>query len=450
MGTLDDVVPSIQDLKVSIQDSTLVYPLQWRNHDSPMFLSNIDQVLNFHVQTLHFFPANPSYPPETAAAALRTALQKVMEEPYDFVAGRFKTNPETGRLEIDLSRAAGAGFVVAATEYSLDEIGNLVYPNPGFMQLIVPGIEKFDDQPLCVIQLTSFKCGGFVMGLSTNHGLFDGLSSKTFLQNLASQAFPDKPLAVVPCNDRRLLAARSPPQVAFPHPELLKLKLPIGQEAPPSPSDPDQDDLDFKIFNLSAADIGFLKEKAKSDGGAAKITGFNVVTAHIWRCKALCSGTGEGPNRESMVLFAVDIRSRLRPPLPLSFCGNAVLSAYAAANCGELEAGPFGKLVGMVAEGSTRMTDEYARSAIDWGEVYKGFPNGEFLLSSWWRLGFDEVDYPWGTPRYSCPVVYRRKDIILLFPEIGGAAAGNGVNVLVALAPKEMAKFQSLFYKFLA
>lgn len=284
------------------------------------------------------------------------------------------------------------------------------------------------------------------MGLSTNHVLFDGLSFKFFLENLASQAFDDKPLSIVPCNDRHLLAARSPPRVTFPHPELLKLKLTIAEEELAN-FDTKQENLDFKIFNLTSQHVAHLKEKAKP---AKKITGFNVVTAHVWRCKALSFDKVENndEDRESMVLYAVDIRSRLTPPLPLAYCGNAVLSAYASAKCSELEALPFSEIVDRVTEGAVRMTDEYARSAIDWGEVYKGFPNGEFLISSWWRLGFDEVVYPWGKPRYSCPVVYHRKDIILLFPEIGGVSS-NGVNVLVALPHKEMEKFEELFHKFL-
>ncbi|KAH6812707.1 HXXXD-type acyl-transferase family protein [Perilla frutescens var. frutescens] len=450
MGTLYQAPtePSIQDLKVAIKDSTLIYPSQ-EPENKQLFLSNIDQVLNFHVQTLHFFPPNPEFPPETAVARLRNALQKVMV-PYDFLAGRLKPNHQTGRLEIEC-KPSGAGFVVATTEYCLDEVGDLIYPNPAFMQLILLGLEKFDDQPLCVLQVTSFKCGGFAMGLSTNHALFDGMSFKHFLENLASQAFDDKPIATAPCNDRHLLAARSPPQVTFPHPELLKLKIPIGQEETPPIFDCKEEDLDFKIFRLSPDDINFLKEKAKADaaGATVKITGFNVVSAHIWRCKALSCDVDNNRDRESTVLYAVDIRSRLRPPLPASYCGNAVLTAYATAKCADLEDQPFSKAVEMVAEGAARMTDEYARSAVDWGEIYKGFPNGEFLISSWWRLGFDEVVYPWGKPRYSCPLVYHRKDIILLFPEIGGIGS-NGVNVLAALPPKEMEKFKFHFHNYLS
>jgi hypothetical protein len=58
--------------------------------------------------------------------------------------------------------------------------------------------------------------------------------------------------------------------------------------------------------------------------------------------------------------------------------------------------------------------------------------------------------YPWGKPKYCCPVLYQRKNIILLFPPFHGSGEGGDVevNILVALPPKEMEKFQSLFYTF--
>lgn len=293
------------------------------------------------------------------------------------------------------------------------------------------------------MQLTTFKCGGFAIGFTTSHTTFDGLSFKTFLDNLAALA-ANKPLAVTPCHDRQLLAARSPPRVSFPHPEMIKLSNNLESTVFEASSE----QLNFKVFQLTSNNIITLKEKAKGGSTNSRVTGFNVITAHLWRSKAL-SGP-QDPNRSSTILYAVDIRSRLNPPLPKSYAGNAVLTAYATAKCEELEKGPFWRLVEMVAEGARRMSDEYARSIIDWGELCNGFPNGEVLVSSWWRLGFEEVEYPWGKPKYCCPVVYHRKDIILLFPPFrGGGGGGDGVNVIVALPPKEMEKFESLFYKFL-
>ncbi|GMP21696.1 hypothetical protein CsSME_00000027 [Camellia sinensis var. sinensis] len=162
MGTMYQGAP---DLKVTIQDTSLVFPSEETERKS-MFLSNIDQVLNFDVQTVHFFPAHSDFPPQIIAEKVKNALSKVLVS-YDFLAGRLKLNPNSddhvvsaagARLEIECN-AAGAGFVVASSEYTLDEIGDLVYPNPAFRQLIVQTLDddtllsQQNGQPLCVLQV---------------------------------------------------------------------------------------------------------------------------------------------------------------------------------------------------------------------------------------------------------------------------------------------------------
>ncbi|GAB2211919.1 hypothetical protein Droror1_Dr00025258 [Drosera rotundifolia] len=307
-----------------------------------------------------------------------------------------------------------------------------------------------------VWQMTAFKCGGFVMGVQRSPAIFDGTNSLIFAQNLAALA-SDKELMVTPCNDGKLLAAKSPPLVSFPHDERLNLNVPLSPEAAANSnlnvfhSSPDE--LDFKVFHLSSDNLLHLKAKAISgpSSGQARITSFNVVSAHIWRCKALSKGNLE---RDSTLLYAVDIRKRLNPPLPVGYTGNAVLSAYARAKCCEIAEAPFSKLIETVAEGAAIITDSYVRSAINWEELNEGFPNRDFIITSWLRLLFNEVEYPWGKPIYRCPVVSKRKDIIKLLPNMAGSAAGGigtgGVNVWVSLPHEEMNKFESLFHEHLS
>ncbi|KAG8371816.1 hypothetical protein BUALT_Bualt12G0002500 [Buddleja alternifolia] len=443
--------PTLQDLKITFQESTLVFPSQQTpDQKKSIFLSNIDQILNYNVPTVYFFPANKDFPPEIVSKRLKMALEKVLVT-YDFMAGRLQLNQESGRLEIDCN-AAGTGFVVASSEFSLDEIGDLVCPNLGFRQLAVQSLDNLSsvngNQPLCIIQVTSFKCGGFAIGMSVNHILLDGMSAKTFNENLASQAFDDKPLSLIPFHDRRLLAARSPPLVSFPHPEFFKPDAPAISGPPVF--DCKKEELDFKIFKLTPKEINSLKDKAKPSSETISTTAkipssLSVVAALMWRCKALSCGVDEHINKErvSTLLNVVDLRSRLNPPLPPSYCGNAVLVAYASEECGNIEKGPFSKLVEMVSEGPKRITDEYAKSVIDWLEINKGLPNGEYMVSSWLRLGFDQVVYPWGKPVHSGPVVNHRKDICWIFPTVDGM-----INALVSLPPEEMKRFDSHFHKF--
>ncbi|KAL0339520.1 UNVERIFIED_CONTAM: Anthranilate N-benzoyltransferase protein 1 [Sesamum radiatum] len=339
-------IPPMQHLNITFQQSILVSPSnQTDNHDpnKSIFLSNIDQILNYNIPTVHFFKANPDFPPEIVAERLKMALQRLLQAPYDFMAGRFKLNQQSGRLEIDCN-SAGAGFVVASSEYSLDDLGDFVYPNLGFRQLALQTLDNLGpevDQPLCVFQVTSFKCGGFCIGMSTNHVLLDGASAQIFIENLATQAFDDKPLAVVPCNNRHLLAARSPPHVEFPHPEFFKPDLPavVG----PPVFDCKREELNYTTFSLTTRAINYLKDKAKENisSTTTKITSFNVVAALIWRCKALSNDAEYNKDRVSTLLNVVDLRSRLNPPLPESYCGNAVLVAYSSATCEDIEKWPF-------------------------------------------------------------------------------------------------------------
>ncbi|XP_051133347.1 acyltransferase GLAUCE-like [Andrographis paniculata] len=438
-------LPSLQDLNLTFHQTTLVFPSKETEKRS-IFLSNSDHFFNENVRTAHFFKANPDYSPENVAARLKNALEKVLV-PYDFIAGRLKMNHKVGRLELDCN-VAGAGFVVASTDASLDEIGDfIVHPNLGFRQLAVQKIDGLAgevEQPIFVVQLTSFKCGGFAIGMSMNHILFDGMGAKLFVENLASQAFDDdKPLAVIPCKDRSLLAARSPPVVAFPHREFLDLND-LHASTPP-PSNGNQTRLEYKIFKLSAAQILQLKSRAKnSDNPAARISSFAVMAALVWQCKAFSDNKDRAKDKVSTLVHIINIRERVDPPLPMSYSANAVLPMGVSATHDELENGPFGKLVEMITEGAKEMTDEYAKSAIDWLEGRRGVPHGDYIVISWMRLGFDRVEYPWGKAMYSCPLVYERREISLIFPD----AMDGGVGAMVALPAEQMERFEARFRKF--
>ncbi|CAA0829924.1 HXXXD-type acyl-transferase family protein [Striga hermonthica] len=439
--------PAMQDLKITYQESTLVLPCQ-QTHTKTTFLSNIDHFLNFNVPMTHFFRANPDFPPETVAARLKMAVEKVLLH-YDFMAGRLKWNHHCGRAEIE-GNSAGVGFVVASSELSVNDIGDLACPNMGFRQLASQKLDGLSehDQPLCTFQVTSFKCGGFAIGISMNHILLDGVAAKMFQENIASQAFEDhRLLQYVPFHDRRLLAARSPPLVTFPHPEIFK---PMGLALGPLPQGSNQP-LSRTVLKMNSKDIDFLKTKAKfsSTDENVKITSFKVVAALVWRCRALSAcDVDKNRDRDSTIFTVVDLRSRLKEiHLPAEYCGNAIYGGYASAKCKEIEEWPFSKLVGMVSEGVEKVNDEYVRSAIDWMEMNKGgLPLGDCIVSSWLRLGFNRVAFPWGRPVQCVPVANQLERLCWVFPESGG----DGVNVLVQRPNEEMERFIVHFQDFFA
>lgn len=154
MGTAydHDSPPLLEDLKVTIHNSSMIFPSKEIEKKS-LFLSNIDKVLTFDVETVHFFGANKDFPPHVVTEMLKNALEDALVV-YDFLSGRLKVHPETKRLEMD-STPEGAGFVVASSEYKLDQLGDLDYPNTAFAQLVHKNKNflKEGDDPLCVTQV---------------------------------------------------------------------------------------------------------------------------------------------------------------------------------------------------------------------------------------------------------------------------------------------------------
>ncbi|KAL5991004.1 hypothetical protein ACLOJK_011910 [Asimina triloba] len=154
----------VNDLKVSLHRSSTLTPLE-KTERRAMFLSNIEQVLNFDVETIHFFRASPNFTPENVADQLEMALRKLLV-PYDFLAGRLRFNPQVGRLEIECN-TAGMAFAVASSPLTLEEIGELAYPNPAFRQLVFskePLLAQ-EDQPLMRLQVVTVHRITLYMGL---------------------------------------------------------------------------------------------------------------------------------------------------------------------------------------------------------------------------------------------------------------------------------------------
>ena len=200
------------------------------------------------------------------------------------------------------------------------------------------------------LQVTEFKCGGFTIGFSMNHAVFDGQGALEFVMNFASLCRGDGMALQPRPHDRALLMPRNPPRVSFEHPEVIK-PCDIPKENNPFTT-ADLADLDFsamklsqshvfKSFPVSADMLDKLKQAAMKkpchdddDGDVngdtkgstihvAKCSSFDAIAAHVWqaRTKAMDSGSLDD-STPAKALFAVDIRKRVQPPLPAGFVGN--------------------------------------------------------------------------------------------------------------------------------
>ena len=188
-----------------------------------------------------------------------------------------------------------------------------------------------------VHQVTTFKCGGFVLGVTASHALHDGTSYGEFFINLLALA-QERPLVTTPYHDRTMLRANETYQrdsdIAIAAAEFFA--LPGAKEDDQDPEKTrEQPDLDLnpsmnqmvsEIFPFTERDLLNLQRKATEGELVSSPSRFVVLAAHIF--KALTIAKESDPKRVSRLVYAVDFRKRIEPPLPKGFTGNAVVSAF--------------------------------------------------------------------------------------------------------------------------
>ncbi|KAH9310052.1 hypothetical protein KI387_037963 [Taxus chinensis] len=453
------ILSFVSDLRVK-RERVMLIPPQKVTERRSMFLSNIDQKFVHYIQQyVDFFSAHPQIPFDVVIDVQKEALGRI-QDAYDVISGRLGFNSEQGRFEIDCN-AAGAPVAICTSELSLEDLGDVSYPNPAFTQLCLLSDSAnriLEDEPLISFQITRFTCGGFALGTALNHSLMDGFALQEFAKNFTNMAIKGE-LAFVPVNDRTCLKARSPLQINYEHEEFI------------TPSETNQDDIlssfmmqrskdlwhtkvalnkpsekhVFRLFLLSREMLEKLKMKAKN-GGIENCTSFIAPVAHLWRAK-----TAAMPNMKeddiSTIQYAVDIRSRLVSPLPPEFTGNRCLPTYMKATFKELKEQPFYETVKKLQEGVDRLTNNYVMSAIDWLELYDGvvcLENG-FLVSSWKHMQFGDVELGGGIKSlHGGPVVSGWADIVLFLPH---PKDHEGIQIYIGLEPSQMVIFKNLIEK---
>ncbi|KAL6006493.1 histone H3.1 [Asimina triloba] len=397
------------------------------------FLSNLDQNIAVIVQTVYCFKADGKGN-ETATEVIKNALAKVLVHYYP-LAGRLTISSE-GKLIINCT-AEGAVFVQAKANCSMDAIGDIAKPDPTMLGKLVyniPGAKNILEIPPLVAQVTRFKCGGFVLGLAMNHCMFDGLGAMEFVNSWGETARRLQ-LSVPPSLDRSILKSREPPKIDFPHHEFAEI------EDVSDAASLYKDDMLYKSFCFDTDKVEQLKRMGMEDGTLAKCTTFEVLSAFVWRAR--CRALNLRPDQQTKLLFAVDVRSRLEPPLPSGYCGNGIVLTNSLCTAGELLEKPFSFSVGLVQKAIAMVTDSYIRSAMDYFEAtrYRPSLSSTLLITTWSRLSFHITDFGWGEPVQSGPVTLPEKEVILF---LSHGKERKSINVLLGLPATAMPIFEQL------
>lgn len=436
-------------MKIEVKASTMVKPSPEKPR-SMIWISNLDAIFpeNYHTRT-HFFYRSTG----GAAAAsdffnptvLKAALSRTLSEFYP-IAGRLRKDGN-GRVEIDCN-GEGAAFMEAEADGVIADLGDFA-PRPDIcLAPIVDYSQGISSFPLFLVQVTRFKCGRVCLGVAMNHQVKDGISALHVI-NTWSDIARGLDMKVQPYFDRRVVAARNPPQPKFDHIEYH----PPPQLKTPQPNPITSSETKFAVFNLTHNQVNILKSNCQEDDGNRVIySSFEVLTAHLWKC--ICKARRLPEDQETKLIIIVDGRSRLRPPLPPGYFGNAVFKAAHVALSGEVKSSSLKSRVGKIRETVARLDDEYLRSTIDFLEVHGGLPpnaRGTGLykspnlgITSWARLPFYDSDFGWGTPFYvGLGFVPADGHFTVMPPPV----RDGSLSVALALPEEQMELFEKVFYE---
>lgn len=290
--------------------------------------------------------------------------------------------------------------------------------------------------------MTFFKCGGVALGTAMHHMLVDGRSAFHFMETWSHIANGEDGDTVPPFFDHTLLSARPERKVLFDHSEYKSNpKSTVPSDIPTMYA--------ISVQEISDKHIDALKIRCKDKAAGARVSTFCAITTLVWRC--FCMARNLDTGSESKLYTMIDMRNRMRPPLPPTYFGNAVIRISVSELVNNIISSPISQVAERVHE-ATKKGDGYARSLIDYLETAdmgnlprSGVPITELRVISWLGMPTHNADFGWGKQIFFVPIYY--SGYVFLMDSLG---KDGGVSIVVSLEPESLPEFEKLFSEELA
>ncbi|THU47114.1 hypothetical protein C4D60_Mb09t12110 [Musa balbisiana] len=385
-------------------------------------LSNLDRKCPALMYLVFFYRSTPPlHGRQLSSASLFSSLKRGLEETMSDwypAAGRLclAPPPPTGKINLACTNS-GALLVEAATRATISDLGDLAQHNDFYERLVCkpPSGACFADTPLVVGQVTKFGCGGYSIGVGTNHALFDGAANYNFLSAWASKtvgrAAEGQVDLVEPVHERgRLLVCHGQSQMSLSKAadregemggfmaldhlhQLIKQAVSANCIVPGG---------QLKLSEMDSTGHGHLVLRTFShirEDAEKNSTGRDQV-----RTKAF----NIAKHRMVCLQFAVDARTRMRPPLPKGFTGNAYVLSSVACTSAELEEASLATVVGKIKAAKQAVTDSYVMkylAALNAAPQVALPPLPELtMVSDWTKTPYHSIDFGLGKAVFVTPL----------------------------------------------
>uniref|UniRef100_A0A0E0B7C0 Uncharacterized protein n=1 Tax=Oryza glumipatula TaxID=40148 RepID=A0A0E0B7C0_9ORYZ len=227
--------------------------------------------------------------------------------------------------------------------------------------------------PLVLMQVTAFACGGFVVGVTWNHGAADGFGIAQFLQAVGELARGLPTPAVTPVRWDRWAQAVAPSTV------MASKRFMFGVKAPTR--------LALHSITIPARTIDGVR-------GATACTVFEAVAAALWRCRTRVVMS----DPDAPTVLAITVNSRKHVGVKDGYYGNCATVHMAVARSSAVAGGDMTEAVRAIRRAKEEIPERLKKGDVI-GELSKeqlGGYESVLLVTCWRNIGFEAVDYGGG------------------------------------------------------
>ncbi|RCV11949.1 hypothetical protein SETIT_2G228100v2 [Setaria italica] len=268
----------------------------------------------------------------------------------------------------------GAEVVAASANCALKEVKSFDKTLLAKLTVDSPHQGHHATYPLLSLQVTEFSCGGFILAVTWNHAIADGVGIAQLIGALGELARGLSSPSIVPVRWDDSVSSWSPPfnemqQTMSPEPLAL---VPLDIAIP-----------------LST--INRIKAKFCSYFSGQQCTMFEVVIAILWQCRT--RATVSNPETQVFISFVADVRKHVGAKD--GYYGNCLTDHVVKATSNMVANTDIMNLVMMIKHAKDQIPNKFKKNASNDSNQLQGLdgPYNKLHLSSWRNIGFDEVDF---------------------------------------------------------
>ncbi|XP_060672544.1 phenolic glucoside malonyltransferase 1-like [Ziziphus jujuba] len=436
----------------------------------PLTFFDIFWVRSPPVERLFFYEFSSSNTPlfDSIIPKLKHSLSLTLQH-YLPLAGNLVWPQDSHKPFIKYVDGDGVSLTIAESNMDFYHLSSNGFREATECHPLIPHLEESHERVAVVaLQITLFPNSGFCIGVTSHHAVLDGKTSTSFVKSwayicnkTAGSGFADSPPSspylppdLTPFYDRA--AIKDPAEL-----EVIYSNAWLKQGGPNNRSlmlkkDHVQPGLVRATFELSGEQIQKLRNFVSADQNRSKhqvqrISTFSLVFGYTFVCLQRATETKE---KNTMLAFSVDARSRLKPAIPPTYFGNCISGCFAVPETKKVLREKYG--VCYVVEAISESIKGLENGVLNGAETWASFiddamdqkESKQRMMSVAGSPRFEvySTDFGFGRPRKVEIASIDKTGVVSL----SDSRIGNGgVEIGLVLNVQEMRSFASLFAKVL-